>query len=142
MKPINTTDTPILIVDDNLQYSQLLRRMLQHGFGYQNITTVNSLEEGYSLVSGEPERFQMVFVDFRFPGGETGGDFLKRLQTEKLLDDKVAFLVTSEPSVENVKQAASAGAVGVVAKPFDRDELKKQIEKAERVVKARDTESF
>jgi response regulator of citrate/malate metabolism len=125
-------ETEILIIDDNKQYTLVLKKMLEHVFGYQNITTRDSLESGYQTLKAEPERFKLLFVDYNFPSGETGGELLQRLQHEKLLADKVAFLVTSEPSVDNVKLAASVGAMGVLAKPFDREELERQLEKARR----------
>lgn len=132
----------VLIVDDNVQYSQVLKMILGAGFGYQNVTTVDNLQEAYNLVSTEPERFNMLFVDFHFPDGESGGDFLQRLQTNKLLGNKVAFLVTAEPTVDNQRQAQQAGAKGVIAKPFDRKHLKEQLEKVEREKQLNEADGF
>lgn len=123
----------VLIVDDNPQYARILRMMLERTVGFHNVVSVDSTDKGLELLEAEPGRFRLLFVDFHFPDGSTGGQLLERLQSRGLLKDTKAFLITSEPSINNVKQARAAGALGVVAKPFDSVELKRQLEKAERV---------
>ena len=139
---IASPETPVLIVDDNTQYASVLTQMLSRGMGYKDVTAVDSLDKAYELILGAPDRFQLLFVDFRFPDGQNGGQFLERLSRKKLLSGKVAFLITSEPTIENQKQAIGAGARGVVAKPFDRKQLAEQLEKAERSILADQTDSF
>lgn len=139
---IKESETSILIVEDNLQYSQVLKRLLQGTFGYNNITTVEDTNRAYELIEKQPEKFRLLFVDYHFPSGETGGLLLEKLRDAKLLDDKIAFLITSEPTMENMKQAHEAGAIGVVAKPFNREAIRDQLELAERAVIAANTESF
>ena len=139
---INDAQTNVLIVDDNLQYTQVLKRILQGAFGYRNITSVDNTSAAYDLIAKEPERFQLLFVDYNFPDGETGGALLEKLKQSALMANRVAFLITSEPTVDNMKEATQAGALGVVAKPFDREELKKQLEKAERSIVVDNAESF
>mgnify|MGYP000741753859 CR=1 FL=1 len=125
----------ILIVDDNPQYTLLLRRILGNGFGYRNITAAETTEEAYRLIAESPHRYQLVFVDYRFPEGTTGGELLARLKRENLMESRVAFLVTSEPTVDNQREALNAGARGVVAKPFTRDCIEQQLQKVERLLK-------
>lgn len=139
---ISDASNPVLIVDDNVQYVQVLTMMLKGVFGYKDITSVNSLEQGFSQVSTTPDKFKLIFVDFRFPSGGTGVELLQKLSREKLLDGKVSFLITSEPSVDNVKAAQAAGAIGLVAKPFDRQELQRQLEKAKRLLEVSQGDSF
>lgn len=134
--------TPILIVDDSSQYTLVLSKILKNVFGYQNITTVESPDRALEVIGNKPDHFRMLFVDFNFPCGTTGGALLERLNSQNALKDKCAFLITSEPTVDNVKQASNAGAVGVVAKPFDREELRKQLDKAERLSASRQADSF
>jgi DNA-binding NtrC family response regulator len=139
---IAAPDTAVLIVDDNPQYSKVLTHILSRALGYLDVTTFDSLDKAFEAITKSPDRFQLLFVDFRFPKGGTGGEFLERLKRKQLLDNKVAFLITSEPTVENQRQAISAGAAGVVAKPFDRKHLLEQLEKAERSIVADRTDSF
>jgi len=134
--------TPILIVDDNPQFATVLRRILEGVFNYSNITLVDSVEKAYSLVNTAPQLHRILFVDYRFPSGENGVQLLQKLASAGLLKGKAAFLITSEPNLENFKQALSAGVVGVVAKPFDREDLRRQLEKAERLLLSENVESF
>lgn len=134
--------TSILIVEDNVHYAKVLRRLLEAVLGYTNITWVENTIEAHLLISQDPARFQVLFVDFNFPVGDTGGDFLEKLQSEGMIQDKVIFLITSEPNCHNVAQATKAGAMGVVAKPFDREQLVSQIERAKKVVFADSLEDF
>ena len=137
-KTVRDITTPILIVDDSAQYTTVLRKVLEGGFGYRDVTTVSSATDAYDLISENPERFRILFVDYSLQSGTTGGQLLERLQNENLITDKVAFLITSDPTVENMKQAKAAGALAVVAKPFDREELKTQLDKADRLIKSSD----
>lgn len=142
LKSISEPNTSILIVDDNPQYTIVLKKILESGFGYRNIRTTDCIDRGYELIATSPQEFSLVFVDYRFPSGKTGGQLLEKLQGAGLLRDRIVFLITSEPSVDIMKQATAAGAIGVVAKPFDREELKRQLEKAERLLKSDSAESF
>ncbi|RIL10269.1 MAG: hypothetical protein DCC75_04700 [Proteobacteria bacterium] len=142
LKNITDPSTQILIVDDNVQYSRILTRMLQTSLGYSHIMHSESTKEAFEMIAREPERFKLIFVDYRFPTGETGGELLEALKQASLLQDKIAFLITSEPTVDNLKQAMQAGAKGVVAKPFDTSELKKQLSKVDRDLAMDEKESF
>ena len=135
-------DTEVLIVDDSAQYATVLTKMLTHGFGLKKITHWLSSEDALTRLTENPNQYRLLFVDFRFPSGFTGGELLAELRKRGVLEGKVAFLITSEPTAENVKQAVQAGAFGIVAKPFDRAELKRQLEKAERFTAGEQAESF
>lgn len=142
MDSLKDPQTPILIVDDSSQYTLVLSKILKNVFGYQNVTSVDSPDKAIEAINKDPAKFKMLFVDFNFPCGTTGGALLERLNSQQTLKDKCAFLITSEPTVDNVKQASNAGAVGVVAKPFDREELRKQLDKAERLSISKRADSF
>ncbi len=76
--------------------------------------------------------FSLFFVDYNFPVGENGTAFLRKLAARNLLEGRVAFLITSEPTLKNMEEASAAGAAGVVAKPFDIKQLLEQIDRAGR----------
>lgn len=129
-------------MEDNVHYAKVLRRLLEGVLGYTNITWVENTIEARTLLDQDPARFQVLFVDFNFPVGDTGGDFLEKLKNEGAMEGKVVFLITSEPNCHNVAQATKAGAMGVVAKPFDREQLVSQIERAKKVVFADSLDDF
>lgn len=142
LKAITDHSTAVLIVDDSIQYCQVLTRILQNGLGFMNVTSVENTQSALDLIEKEPERFGLLFVDYHFPDGTSGGKLLDQLKTLDLLGNKVAFLITSEPTADNLKEAVAAGALGVVAKPFDRGELQRQLEKAHRSITMKNTEGF
>lgn len=142
VKTLRAVETPILIVDDNLQYTMVLKTILKGVFGYTDIVSVDNPDAGFELIQKEPKSRTLLFIDYNFPSGQTGGELLERLASAGLMEGKIAFLITSEPTVENQKQAIEAGAQGVVAKPFDRDALRAALERAERRLIADSTESF
>ena len=142
LKTIREPDTEILIVDDSVQYSGVLTKILKQVFGYERISTVDNPDEGLARLESEQDRYKLVFIDYRFPCGKTGLDLLKSIRDAGLSEGKVFFMITSEPTVEIVKEASSLGAVAVVAKPFDRGQLTKQLEKAERLLESESEESW
>jgi DNA-binding NtrC family response regulator len=121
----------VLIVDDSKDYAKMLERLLKSKAGFTDVTTCFSLEDGKQIIEGG-ERFALYFVDYNFPTGGKGTDFLRHLLEANCLTDAVSFLITSEPTLKNMEEATSAGAVGVVAKPFDIPQLLSQIELAKR----------
>ncbi len=142
LQGIEPSETSVLIVDDSAQYAGVLKKILGAVFGYADVTTVNTTDEAYEMVRQSPQRFKLMFVDYNFPSGISGGELLKQMAAQDLMKEKAAFLITSEPTIDIVKSALAAGALGVVAKPFDRTELGKQLEHAARAVMLDKNESF
>jgi response regulator of citrate/malate metabolism len=152
MRQIVPEVTQVLIVDDNIQYSQILTRMLRSIFGFQQITHFDNLEDAKDFMAeqgplaspSEPSQLalRLLFIDYHFPGGKTGGSLIRELSERKLLEGRICFLITSEPSVENMREAQLAGAVGIIAKPFDRAELTRQLDKADRLLEIGQGEDF
>lgn len=137
-----SAETPILIVEDNPQYAKVLEKMLRGSLGFVKISHVPSTQEAFDFLKANPQSVKILFVDFRFPGDETGAKLLARLQEAQLLKGKVAFIVTSDPSAESVRAAADVGAIGVIAKPFDTDQIRSQLDRARRAVLADEKDYF
>lgn len=135
-------ETPILIVDDNPQFAGLLKRLLSAQYEFTTIDIFESPEEALPKVRENKEYYQLFFVDFNFPGATNGCDFLSALGDEGVLEGKTAFLITSEPTGDNVRRAMDAGARGVVGKPFNRDDLHNQLQKAARAKDVSGKEEF
>jgi CheY-like chemotaxis protein len=139
---ITDPETKILVVDDNPQYTSLLRRILGVGLGYAHIVTCESLDEAFALYDNDDPQFALIFVDYNFPEGRTGAEFLRFLNNRGISKECAVFLITAEPTIENQQEALKAGACGVVVKPFDRVVLKKQLEKAQQLLDVENIESF
>ncbi|HMO02263.1 MAG TPA: response regulator [Oligoflexia bacterium] len=139
---MNNNETSILIVDDNPQYASLLKRIIEHLCQGVEVSMIHEIKAAKEEIVKNPQKFQLLFVDFRFPSGETGGDLIRQLKEQDLLKDKVAILVTSEPSAENVSEAQKNGVLAVVAKPFDKEQIRIQIERAKKILELNASESF
>ncbi len=131
MEGIKDPSTPVLIVDDSQDYAKMLERLLRVKCGYTNIVIKHSTSEAWELIE-RGQDFSLFFVDYNFPVGENGTAFLRKLAARNLLEGRVAFLITSEPTLKNMEEASAAGAAGVVAKPFDIKQLLEQIDRAGR----------
>lgn len=139
---IKGSETPILIVDDNIQYTSVLQKILERSFGYKNIKTAECPLVAAELLDVDNSPYRLIFVDYHFPDGQTGGALLKLLFERNRLNGKIAFLITSEPNSDNVKEVQNYGVYGVVAKPFNRQVLEQQIEKARRLIAVDTDDSF
>jgi CheY-like chemotaxis protein len=139
-KAINS-QTRILIVDDSPQFSMILKRLLTGVFGYNSITTFPTSQDALERIAANPDEFGLIFLDFHFPQGMNGAELLAALAERQLLSGKIVFLMSSDPTAEALQQVLKAGAAGVITKPFDREELKRQLDRAVRLA-AGDEESF
>ena len=133
--------TKILIVDDSPQFSMILSRLLSGVFGYSSIVSLSNTADALERINATPSEFGLVFLDFHFPSGLNGAQLLAALSERELLGQKIIFLMSSDPTAEALQQVLKSGAAGVITKPFDREELKRQLDRAVRLA-AGDEESF
>ena len=125
-------ETSVLIVDDSKDYSLVLERILASGLGYKEIVKVDTTQEAYAQLKDHPEKFDLLFIDYHFPDGTSGKDLVQTLQQQGMLEHKITFWITAEPDLEKAKEAVEVGLAGVVVKPFDRKQLRSQLERVER----------
>ncbi len=130
------SSTRVLIVDDSREYAQILRRVLESDFGFTDITWLPDVQAARNLLKNPKHGIRLAFVDYAFPSGDTGGDLLQSIAADGVMNDMVAFLITSEPTPERLKLAQTAGAYGLISKPFSRETLRAQIGRAALLVSA------
>jgi DNA-binding NtrC family response regulator len=106
----------ILIVDQNPNYSEILRVLLEKR-GY----AVTVLDDGHQIntVFGAAT-FDIIFLD-----SETGGvrDRFLFAEIRKESPHSYMILITSKRGNGLIKEAMDAGAYGCIGKPFDPDEV-------------------
>jgi CheY-like chemotaxis protein len=134
--------TPILIVEDNPQFAAILNRLLAAEYNLKKTTILTSVEEARMRITATPDEFKLIFLDFNFPTGMNGGEFLEYMAENNLLEGKVVFLISSDPTAQTLHQVLKVGAAGIIAKPFDREELRRQLERAARLINMNMTDSF
>jgi len=124
----------ILIVDQNPNYSDILRALLEKR-GY----AVTVLDDGHQIgtVFGSTT-FDIIFLD-----SETGGVRDKILFTEIRKESPYSYiiLITSKRGNGLIKEAMDAGAYGCIDKPFNPDEILTMVHQLLPIRKSRKSES-
>jgi two-component system, chemotaxis family, chemotaxis protein CheY len=107
----------ILIADDSRAMRMIVTRTLrQAGYGGHDLVEAENGREALELA--EADTPDLILSDWNMPE-MTGIDLLKSLRARGI--GTPFCFVTSEGSQEMRDQAAAAGAMGLIAKPFTAD---------------------
>ena len=105
-----------LVVDDSRVIRKVTARIM-NGLGF----TTEEAEDGLTaLESCRTHMPDMILLDWSMPN-MTGVEFLRALRRERNGKQPVVVFCTTENDVNEVTEAASAGANDYIMKPFDRD---------------------
>lgn len=116
---IQSSKMPILIVDDSAQFRRVLTMIITRALGMGPVEEVDSPAEAIPLIQEGKYDGGVLFVDQYYPGNEDGCSLIRTLRDEGILDKVSAVLMTCEPSPRLLREARDAGAVAMIAKPFD-----------------------
>lgn len=126
----------LLLVDDTEMDRIILKAILDEEF------TITETSNGYAaieIITDNKEVIDAVLLDISMPI-VSGFDVL-RLMKENNLDDIPVFLITAEPTRENVLQAGQFGITEFIRKPFDSDEIIRRLKSKLGVVTEHELES-
>ena len=112
----------ILVVDDDPDARLLARWALEREEGWSVVTADDGSQAEEALRQTSPD---LVLLDY-FLGDDDGLELLRRWRTGGFLDG-VPVLLLSGKGAALAESARAAGALGVLAKPFDPGELAGQI---------------
>ena len=113
----------ILLVDDEVNNLQLLRRTLRHDY---NILTASNGKEALEIVEGKGKEIALIVSDQKMPEME-GTEFLKRVAGE--YPDIIKILLTGHLDVDAIVDSINdCHLYQYIVKPFDPEELKLTIE--------------
>jgi len=113
----------ILVIDDELNMRQLVKAILSD-VGYQ-VLTANDGEKGLKLA--ELEKPDLILSDLRMPG-VSGWDVLITLKNSQKLGEIPVIIMTGAMPKGEEYRIRSMRAAGYLGKPFDVDELIRQVE--------------
>lgn len=114
----------ILIVDDEADFRNLLVEAID-GMGYP-VDGAESAEAAMELV--RDRHYAIMFTDLNMPGGLSGLDLLKEIQT---IDPRTfCILMTGYATTEAAIQALKQGAYDFIQKPFKLAELEASLTRA------------
>ena len=113
----------ILVADDSRVMRQIVIRTLrQAGYDDHDIVEAEDGRDAYDKV--QAEKPDLVLSDWNMPN-MTGLECIECLQAMRASGSAVPFgFVTSEGSADMREKAADAGALFLIAKPFNEDTFK------------------
>ena len=113
---MNTTDTRILVVDDEESIRFTFRHFLSEE-GY-SVADAATLGEALNCLSKEP--FALVFADIIL-GGKTGIELLKEIRAKD--PQCCVVMITGYPHHDSASEALRLGAFDYISKPVQQDTL-------------------
>jgi two-component system cell cycle response regulator DivK len=118
-----TSDTTILVVEDNVSNFVLIARML----GYLGIHC-EWKTSGYEVVeyADTLPHLDLILMDIRLPY-EDGYGALRKIRSAEHLKAIPIVAVTAEASEEQMRKARESGFDGFLGKPLDPDRFPEQI---------------
>ena len=120
----------VLIVDDDSRIRSSLERLISRE-GYQTLVA-GSGEAALDIVQKEDP--EIVFLDFRLPGID-GLTTLERIK--KVDQDLVVFIMSAFGTIKDVVKAMKKGAFDYISKPYNNEEIKISLLKAEQALKVK-----
>ncbi len=114
----------ILVVDDEMDMQQLLKRSLEPALEYR-VEIASSGEMALSMLSNN--RFDLVLADIKMPGMD-GLELLELIKRES--PDITVVIMTAFGSIDLAVEAIKNGAYDFITKPFDHNALVLRLEKA------------
>ena len=114
----------ILIVDDEMDMLQLLKRSLEPDLTCKVET---ALSGGQALKLLERKIFDLVLADIKMPGMD-GLELLELIKREN--PDLTVVMMTGHGDIDMAVKAMKSGAYDFITKPFDHDALLLRLEKA------------
>ncbi|SDB22181.1 regulatory protein, Fis family [Desulfonatronum thiosulfatophilum] len=115
----------VLIVDDERDMLDGLRRILPYELEKTNIVVTHSPLQALELAAASP--FDLILMDVRMP--EMSG--IELLEQIRAMDSKATvIMMTAYGSIETAVQSIKLGAYDFITKPFDIPDLVRLIKKA------------
>jgi two-component system chemotaxis response regulator CheY len=114
-----------LIVDDSSVMRKIIERALrQAGLDPLVVHEAGSGMEGLDVLKAQ--HVDLILSDINMPLMD-GLEFLRQLRAQKLAPQVPVVMITTESSVEHVRQAILAGAQGYIRKPFTAEQVKERV---------------
>jgi len=113
----------VLIVDDELEYAELVSTMLGNKYRSQKC---NSGADALDLL--KTRRFDFVLCDVQMPG-MSGLQLLNEVR-DKVVNEQTFVMMSAFGTLDTVIECLKAGAYDYISKPFKKDEIRLTLAKA------------
>lgn len=118
----------VLYVDDEADIREVAAMSLEID-PQIDVRTASSAAEALALLDAGDWRPDVLLLDVMMPAMD-GPSLLKEIRTRPVLDDAPAIFVTARAQPQERDRFIAAGAIGVIAKPFDPLTLASQVRAA------------
>lgn len=123
---MNRSDTNILVIDDEI----LICEVLQTGLRYEGLKVRSFQQAKKGLIEFNNNHYDFVISDIQMP--EMNG--LELLKAIKEIDDHIPVLLISAFSEHSIDKARNMGALDILSKPIDIDQVAELIIKTLRIL--------
>lgn len=123
----------ILIVDDDEINREILWCIFEDDF---QVETAENGREAVDRVLTAPDRYSAVLLDVVMPEMD-GIEVLRILHDRQLMEQMPVFMITSETSMEYIREAYELGAMDVIGKPVVPYVVKRRVESVMELFAAR-----
>jgi CheY-like chemotaxis protein len=114
-----------LVVDD----SAILRKVIIKTLNELGIQDITEADSGLAAIDLWPTaRFDLMLIDRNMPGLD-GAASVQRLRALPDGERAKILMVSSDATVDRIKDAMAAGCNGFLPKPFSQVQLKRQLER-------------
>lgn len=120
---VDLSDLTVLVVDDEIAVSRLVKMMLRD-LDVTQVFTAKDGKEALELLGEMQESVNIVICDWNMPH-VNGLEVLKQIRT---VDPDLPFLMlTARADISSVKEARDHGVSDYLRKPFSAEQLKKKL---------------
>jgi PAS domain S-box-containing protein len=118
----------ILIMDDELDIQNILRKSLQY-LGYESDFTLNGVEaiKKYKKAMKRNEKYDCVLLDLTVPGNIGGKETIRELK--KIDPDVNAIVMSGYSNDQIIGEYEKYGFKGAIIKPFKIEEISEELDK-------------
>lgn len=117
-----TTAHKILIVDDDLNDTEMTKRVLSKSGFDAKIEAVSRGEAALELLRKDDDLPSLIFLDLKMPG-LSGIEILRMIRADERLRNITVIILTNSLLEADKKESYAAGADGFLHKAFDIDRL-------------------
>jgi len=132
LRQSSVEDFSILMVEDLDAPREIICKYVS-GMGYPNVQGVESADAALELLHSAPRKFDCIISDMNMPG-LSGAEFTALIRKDSELQHLPVIVLTAYATPENLIDCVKAGASGFLVKPPRKKALKRELEKARRLV--------
>ena len=123
---------PILLVEDLDSPREIISAYVE-SMGYNRVDGAKNGREAIETLRDKPYAYSCVITDINMPE-MNGHELISEIRRDSEIHHIPVIVLTAYASTENLLECIKAGATGFLVKPPKKKELRKELEKARRIL--------